>query len=239
MESKQQLLNYVAKADNDRCRYLNDLFKYVPDAVVKEMIYTEIKKNECILSAGTPNDTVYILLSGQVYGVDHQKMGRVYYFLDYTKMYVVGDLETFGSFSEYCASIYATKDCKLLKISAKSYLRWIKHDENALFLRLNNIVSIMLRERMNDREYFFMNCKERLIKYLIMSYENENSENSGRYRVSKTQIELADRVGFNIRSVQRNVAALEKEQLISIENGKIYISQDQYIKLKQKQYAEE
>ena len=147
-------------------------------------------------------------------------------------MYIVGDFEVFGDYSEYCVSICAATDCRLLKISSKKYIQWIRHDEDALFLRIKNIMTTLTFERKIDREYVFMNCKERLINFLVKSYENGRKDNVGKYRVSKTQAEIADRIGFNIRSVQRNIASLEKEAIISSENGKITISKEQFLQLK-------
>lgn len=233
MESKQQLLEFIGKTEYDRREYLSGLFELVPDSVVTELVYEEVKKDQYILRAGDPSDTVYIILSGQIAGVDHQRMGRAYYFMDFTKMYIVGDFEIFGDFSEYCVSIYAVEECRLLKVSSKSYMRWVRHDENALFLRMKNIISTLTSERMVDREYIFMSCKERLINYLIKSYENGKKDSVGRCKVDKTQAELADRVGYNVRSVQRSIASLEKEDLIVSENGKIILSQEQLIRLKQ------
>lgn len=98
-------------------------------------------------------------------------------------------------------------------------------------------MSTLTLEKMNEREYMFMNCKERLVDYLIKSYENRELESTGVYRFVKTQSELSDRIGYNVRSVQRNVAALEKNRLITIRRGKITISQEQFLRLKQ--FAEE
>lgn len=239
MESKQQLLEFIEKTEHDRREYFNGLFAFVPDAVVAELAYEEVEEGQHILYAGEPSDTVYIILSGQIAGVDHQRMGRAYYFMDFTKMYIVGDFEAFGDFPEYCVSICAVKKCGLLKISAKSYMRWVKQDENALFLRMKNIMSMLISERMVDREYIFMNCKERLIHYLAKSYENGKKDSQGKCKIVKTQTELADRIGYNVRSVQRSIAALEKENLISNENGKIILSQEQFLRLKQESIEDE
>lgn len=233
MESKQQLLEIVGKFERDRYEYLNELFKYVPDIIVKAISYKEIQKEQYILYAGAPCDTVYIILSGSVVGLDHQKKGHVYYFMDLTQMYIVGDFEVFGDIPEYSVSICATEDCKLLTVPSAYYLQWIQHDENALFLRIKNIMATLTLEKKKEREYMFMNCRERLMSYLLSSYESEKPDGSGNYKVTKTQSELANRIGFNIRSVQRQIAALEKEELISIENRKITISQAQFLKLKQ------
>lgn len=231
MKSKQQLAELIAKTEHDRYSYFNALFKYVPDIIVSEMAYMELEKGQYLLRAGEPNDMVYIILSGKVTGLDHQKMGHIYYFLDFTKMYVVGDFEVFGDYSEYSISMRAATDCKLLKISAKRYIHWVQHDENALFLRIKNIMSILTFERKLDREYIFMNCKERLVEFLARSYENGKKDSFGKYKMARTQTELADRVGFNVRSVQRSIASLEKEGLILIESGKITISSEQFLQL--------
>lgn len=233
MQSKQQILELIEKTEPDRNRYLKELFDYMPDGIVEELIYEEVKSGRYILRAGMPSDMVYIILSGKIMGVDHQRMGRVYYFMDFTKMYIIGDFEIFADISEYCVSICAAKDCKLLKIPAGAYMNWIRHDENALFLRMKNIMATLTSERIVDREYIFMNCKERLVDYLVKSYENGQTDNQGRHRVMKTQAELADRIGYNVRSIQRSIASLEKEERISNANGKITLTKEQFLRLKQ------
>lgn len=235
MKSKQQLLEFIAGTEHDRREYFEGLFAFVPDAVVAELTYAEVERGQYILCAGEPSDTVYIILLGQIAGVDYQKMGRAYYFMDFTKMYIVGDFEAFADFPEYCVSICAAKKCGLLKVSANSYMRWVQHDENALFLRMKNMMSMLISERISDREYIFMNCKERLVHYLAKAYENGNKDSRGKCKIPKTQAELADRIGFNVRSVQRSIAALEKENLISNENGKVTLSKEQYLRLKQEE----
>lgn len=233
MESKKQLLEYVSQIGGNRKKYLLDLFKYIPEEIAKEIVYISVKKNEYVILAGDPSETVFFILQGYVIGLDYQKMGRVYSFMDFTEMYIIGDFETYGGYSEYCVTIRAAEDCKLLKISSQNYLRWIRHDENALFLRLNNIVTMLTLERQIDRDFLLMNCKERLCNFLSKYYEKESKDKSGKVKVDKTQDVLSKKIGYNIRSVQRSIASLEKEHLISNENGKITISNEQYLKLNQ------
>lgn len=233
MESKQQLLETIEKGEYSQREYLKRLFQYVPDAIVNAISCKTFQKEEYIVRAGCDCTTVYMILSGNVAGLDYQKQGKAYYFMDFAKMYIVGDFEVFGDIPQYCVSIYAAQQCKVLTLSCSLYFEWMRHDENALFLRIKNIMSLLTLEQKNERELIFMNCKERLAKYLAASYEHKGRQSSGRYKVDKTQAELSDRIGYNVRSVQRSIAALEKEQLLSVENGKILISQEQYLKLKQ------
>lgn len=233
MESKQQLLELIGTAEHSRREYLKHLFQYVPDAIVKALCYKTFQKEEYLIHAGCDCTTVYMILSGNVTGLDIQKQGKAYYFMDFAKMYIVGDFEVFGDIPQYCASIYAAQECRVLTLSGTSYLEWVRHDENALFLRIKNIISMLTFEKKTEREWIFLNCKERLAKYLAASYEHKCRDNNERYKIDKTQAELSDRLGYNVRSVQRSIAALEKEQLLTVENGKITLTEEQFHKLKQ------
>lgn len=233
MESRERLTELLAGTDPERRRYLTGLFQNAPDEIIRELKIRLVRKGDAILHTGDPCEKVYIILSGQLAGLDYQSMGRIYYFMDFTRMYVVGDFEIFGSFSEYCVSIRAAKDCCLLELSAQSYLSWVRGDENALFLRLQNIMTVLTSERIMDRQSIFMNCRERLTRFLLRDYETSGA--TGRHKVRKTQAELADRVGFNVRSVQRSLAALEEEGLIFLEGGKPVLTEAQYQALKQEQ----
>ena len=79
-------------------------------------------------------------------------------------------------------------------------------------------MTILTSEKASDRKYMFMSCKERLMKYLIISYGSKRGKQVGTLRLKKTQAELSERIGFNVRSVQRSIAALEKEKLIYTPN---------------------
>lgn len=233
MKSKEQLMEVIAKAKPERYAYLKEFFKCIPEKAVQEIFYAEVRKEERILSAKEPCDSVYIVLEGDVKGVDYYKTGNVYSFLDFSEMFIIGDFELFSSEPVYRNSIYANQDCRLLKIASRHYLNWIQHDENALFLRLKNIVTMLPNERELDREYLRMGCKERVMHYLVHYYEKKGKAyaKDGRVKIRLTQAELSEKVGFNIRSVQRAIASLEAEGLADIESGKMVLSEQQYLKL--------
>ena len=235
MKSKEQLLEIVSKANSDQYEYINNLFKFLPNTIAQEFQYVEIKANEKIIEAGKPCQMVYILLDGEIEGVDYYRTGSIYSFLDFSKMHVLGDFELFTNTPEYMISIFTSKTCKMLKISSDRYLSWIQHDENALFLRLSSVLSTLTFERKRDREYLRMGCKERVVSYLTSFYEKELGLTAKNIRIPITQAELAEKVNYNIRSVQRAVASLEETKMVAIENGKMILSHEQYMKLKENQ----
>lgn len=239
MESKKQLFEIISNVSEDRAEYLNALFKYLPEAVIKEMTYFEVEKGNTLVSSGDFCETVYVLLKGNVEGLEYQNKGQLYSFMDFTQMYIIGDFEVFADYTDYCVTVRATEDCKLLKIPAHSYLRWIQHDDNALFLRLKDILNTITVEIKMDREYILMGCKERLVNYLIRLYDKYTDKKQNVVKVMKTQSELAEKIGFNVRSVQRSIVSLEEAGYISMEGGKIIITHEQYTMMKQYRHGKE
>ena len=233
MESKKQILELISKEGHETKHYLTQLLKYMPEAIAKELAFVEVKKNENVLVAGGKCETVYFLVKGEVTGIEHHERGRIYSFLDFTEVYILGDFELFAGETEYSATIRAQHDCKRLKLSSNSYLRWIQHDENALFLRLNNILQCLMFERRHERGNLFMGSKERLADFLLKLYDKEARSESEPYKVELTQTELADKIGCTVRSVQRSIVALEKDGMIDNESGKIVVSHNQYHMLQQ------
>lgn len=231
MESKELFLQELNKIEGSKRDYLERLFKYVPDAIIKGTSYRRIKKDQFIIHGGEPCDTVYIILKDDIVGFNYQKSGKEYYFMDFAQLYIVGDFEVFAEKPEYSVSICASEDCEVLAIPATLYWQWIQHDENALLMRIKNVISTLTSDIENERKYSFMSCKERLMNYLVIAYKSKKEKNNSTFRLSLTQVELTDRIGFNMRSIQRSIAALEKEKLIALENGKITISYEQFIKM--------
>ena len=233
MKSMRQLLEENNDIPADRLDYFLKLFDKIPHQTVEHIVSAKVKKGDYILKAGEPCDTVYFLLKGKVTGEASSEQGRAYSFMDFTQMCVLGDYEMFYDCAEYIVSIRAEQNCSLLKLSRDQYVNWIQQDVNALYLRTSNILSVLTFERSVDREFMQKNSKERLCLLLVRFYEVGVKDKNGSYTVQYTQGQLADKIGVNLRSVQRSIAALESEQLVQLKKGKMVISQEQYERLAQ------
>ena len=152
-------------------------------------------------------------------------------------MWVLGDYELFYDCEEYVISIRAEQDCTIMILSKQHYLNWVRSDANALYLRMQNMLSVLTFERRIDRESLQKSSKERLAMILVRFYETGVKDRFGAYTVQFTQSELADKTGVNLRSVQSSIASLRDDGLVSLKSGKMIMSSEQYVKMKQ--YTEE
>ena len=232
MKTIKQLLEENAMPA-DRREYFLKLFDKIPHQTVEHIVSAKAKKGDYILKAGESCEAVYFLLKGKVSGEAYSSQGHAFSFMDFSKMCVLGDFEMFYNCADYVVSLRAEQNCSLLKLSRDHYMNWITQDANALYLRINNTLSILSFERSIDREFMQKNSKERLCLLLVNFYEIGSKDSSGNYTVQYTQGELADKIGVNLRSVQRSIAALESEQLVKLKKGKMVISREQYEKLLQ------
>jgi CRP-like cAMP-binding protein len=232
MKTIKQLLEENDMPPEHR-EYFQKLFDKIPHQTVEHIVSAKAKKGDYILKAGEPCEAVYFLLKGKVAGETYTDQGSVYSFLDFSQMYVLGDYEMLYDSAEHVISIKAEQDCNFLKLSRDHYINWIKQDVTALYLRTKNILSVLSFERRVDREFMQKNSKERLCVLLVRFYEVGTKDKNGNHTVRHTQSELADKIGVNLRSVQRSIAALEREQLVQLKKGKMVISQEQYEKLAQ------
>ena len=232
-----KLLEKIQDVSSDRREYFLNLFHNISDETLDQIVHTEVKKGQYILKAGAPADTVYFLLKGKVTGEAYTNRGRTYSFMDFCQMWVLGDYELFYDCEEYAISIRAEQDCSLMILSKQHYHNWVRQDANALYLRMQNMLSVLTFERRIDRESLQKSSKERLAMILVRFYESGSKDRFGTYIVQYTQTELADKTGVNLRSVQRSIASLRDDGLVSLKSGKMIISSEQYIKLKQ--YTEE
>ena len=56
METKQQFLEKINKVKGSKRDYLNKLFQYVLEAVIRAAVHKNVKKDEFIIRAGEPCD---------------------------------------------------------------------------------------------------------------------------------------------------------------------------------------
>ena len=232
-----KLLEKIQDVSSDRREYFLNLFRDISDETQDQIVHTEVKKGQYILKAGAPADTVYFLFKGRVSGESYTNRGRTYSFMDFSQMWVLGDFELFYDCEEYVISIRAEQDCSLMILPRQLYQNWMRGDANALYLRTQNILSVLTFERRFDRESLQKSSKERLAMILVWFYEIGTKDRFGNYIVQYTQTELADKTGVNLRSVQRSIASLRDDGLVSLKSGKMIINHEQYTKLKQ--YTEE
>lgn len=224
MKEAFSLVSYEEK------KRLEKFFLHCPKEVKNSMKLVSMPAGSTLSRAGESANVVYILLKGKLQGVDEQFDGRVYTFLTFLPCAVVDDFEVLAGISEYRVTIHTTKDSVLLAIPAQLYLKWLKQDSHALFLRVQEFAQDMTEQSCRDRQYLFLHGVDRLALYLVNIYESHVRTQG--LRIKKTRNELSNELGYSLKTLNRSIKKLQEKELIQIHAGKIFIDDIHYERLK-------
>ncbi len=226
MESGRTLTEAIGALDREQSEYLDSFFANCPEEVLQTAQHVTVPKGQAVMQAGAACEYVWIVIKGEVSVEDIRMPGNVYSFSVGSGIHIVGDYEPFAGLAEYQKTVCAETTCEIFRIPSAAYMRWMRQDGNALFMRTHVFARTLAQEISSERQYLLLNSRERLILYLVKAYGKW--ENGGECIIRKTQAELAQRIGVNVRTVQRSIHWLQEMGFVSCHGGKIHIMRKQY-----------
>ena len=208
---------------------MRDIWSGCPAEIRNSASVIDVPKGYRFIVAGQECSNIYILVKGIAYGIDMQFSGTEYRFKEFSAGRFLGEFEGLSEIPDYVITVQAVTPCILCVLPTKQYLRWMKNDVHALYLRTKELVRTLTLQTQNDRRFFLSPCRERLIQAFAKWYEEAGQEE---LKIKKTRNELANAMGFVVRTVDRNINKLVDEGYITLHSGRITISNSQYQKLK-------
>jgi len=209
--------------------FISTILKYCPISTQSKMEVIKYEKNHPIMETGDVNTYVYFLLKGKVSIVDEKVPSIPFTFGEYKAIDILGDYELFSNVSGRFVSLVANTPCTCLRIHSGDYMEWIKKDVNALFIRINMIMSVLSRETQFMRQFIFLDIETRILVYF---YEEYLKHEIPRFiKINITRDEMAGNMACSIRTLNRSLQKIEKNGLITRNHGKIYISLQQFKKI--------
>lgn len=214
-------------------KYMNLLFQNCTEEVLYYMTLVEVEADTTLIKAGDKCNNIYIILSGKVTGIDWPINERAYSFKDFGAGDFFGEIECFADLTNYRISVVTVTNCKVLVIPAPIYMEWIHNDIEALYSRTKVNMRRLITQTTDARRYLFLEAKERLVLYLVRKYEQKvSNDKSVELNLSQTRNQLAEEIGFSIKTLNRNIKILEEIGFIKVYKGKIFITEDSYYKMK-------
>lgn len=181
----------------------------------------DYKINEIIFKEGSQPNYYYQIKSGTVKLNNYHEDGREFIHSVPFKGHCFGETFMFGEMI-YPLNAVAMEDSRIIRLSKSKFLQYIRENPESL-LDLYTYTA----ERMYYR-YIMLNSlsqsnpmsKIKQVMDCLKTYHNYPDPYS--YQVPFTRQQLASLTGLRIETVIRVVKRMEKEQLVKIENGKIY-----------------
>lgn len=211
--------------------YMELLFRNCTEEVKYYMNLLEIETDRTFIKAGTDCTHIFIVLSGKVTGVEWPMNERAYPFKDFGPGDFFGEIECFAGLAQYRISIVASTKCRILSIPAPCYMDWMRTDVDALFLRTQENTRRLIAQTAEARKYLFMEGKDRLMVHLIRKFEQRQPAPAV-LELRQTRNQMADEIGFSIKTLNRSIDKLAETGLIRLQRGKVVIPMEGYRQMK-------
>lgn len=225
-----KLVEVQKKLSPEIAEYINKYLSNAPYWVLDSIQVVSKKKGTMFVEENTPVDYVYILLNGTVRAIDYRIKGMAYDYMWFEPGKTFGAMEIFYRIPLYMTTLMTVTDCTMLVFSKKNYERWIWDDKNALQMEVMSTGNMLLEQNRTGRLFLFLQGMDRIIYFFIKSYEQSKQDNMAIFDFSR--VEIAERSGFSVKTVNRSVKKMEEEGYITKKGHKIIISEDQYFKMK-------
>ena len=208
---------------------LAELLEKLSPELEQTIVKKEYPSNHTLLRVQDRADSVYLLIRGCVRGVNEQVNGAMYAFARFNAPYFFGEFEALADWASYHSTLVCETDCCLALIPRETYLAWVRSDPEVLFSRARHVTRTLMKQARSERNYLFYTGYERLLTFLTTQFRENGRD--GIYKLRITYQEIADCIGFSIKTIQRNLRKLRLENLIAQQGRTLVITQAQYEKM--------
>lgn len=211
--------------------FLENFFSTANQTFFRQLILKTYPANHLLIDTADPCTYVYILLSGRLQAIEEQFVTEPYYFTELSAIEIVGDFELFTSSANRAITLTTMEESLVLIIPSALYLSWIRHDSHALFIRMQMLIRQFMSQSQSERYNLFQDTKSRLIYFL--SQECQKQKLNFPIKIHYTRPVIASKLGCSVRTINRTIHSLEKQKILTLIHGKIYISAQQLEKLQE------
>ena len=219
----KKIENRLSKEDAE---YLRNYLSNAPYWVLESaQVLTKEPKN-VFIEENAKADKVYLLLDGTVKAIDYRIKGVAYDYMWFNSIKALGAMEILYNLDEYKTTLSTVTQCTFLVISRSNYERWLWEDKNVLQMEVESTGNILLEQNRIGRVLMFLQGMDRIIYLFLKNYEQSKPE--GDYILGLGRLEIAERCGFSVKTVNRAIKKMEEDGYIIKEGHKIIITKEQY-----------
>lgn len=178
------------------------------------------------VTVGDALTKIWILLSGKVKAMEEYPTGEVYVFQKFFSPQVFGEMELLSELGQYKATLITEEKSVFLTLPARAYLGFLESNPQFLLKRTKSILNQALQEQTNYRVYLQLSASERIKLYFIHQYELTVENGICILNLSRQQI--ADETSYSVKTINRVMKVLERDNFVTLQGHKIVITQKQY-----------
>lgn len=172
---------------------------------------------------------------GIVCGGDHRVInefenGNVYMIEKNEPVDFIGEVTILAGMEETSVTIESLTECTVMMFSRADFEYWISVDLNFLRMVAGKVAFKLYRSSYNRGARLFYPPNFLVLDYILKHAEAARVASKGQVTIPKTRQQMSEELGMTVKTINRAVARLKEEGVISICKGKIAMSSEQYEK---------
>lgn len=188
----------------------------MPEKIRKRLRKRQYNPGEPIILAGYDNNYVFFLIEGEAEATIQSKEDFLTSVYSYRASCIIGELEPFYN-GPKPVSIMATTVCIAEILYKNDFLEWLQSDFEATKLIIRIIAQKLVANGLLIEEMSLLSVRERVLRCIASySYKGELS--------SLTKMQISIVANTPIRSVNRAIAELTKQNLIYYQDKQFHIA---------------
>lgn len=203
----------------------------LPEAITQKDLVKHYKRGRRILKKGEPAKYVYYICSGKINVYNETADGNIGRVVCARPGETVGEMEILADepITVFSASVH--EDATVIRMQKQDFLNWMEGDPEFCMS-----IARVLAKKLSNAAYTFCEHATQsalsLVKDFIVDSVQGALEEAKKAKVKNSRVEIADDCGISERTVNRCVGKLKEQGLISVEKGKITVTQIQFEHLK-------
>lgn len=223
-----------------RYPWLKDILHELPEEMLELIKIKTYKTQDVIIEHCEESYYTYIILEGICCSSQDMKNGTRFILRKATVGDVVGFMNVYGKNRDFSAQILART-----KVIAARLPRTLMQACFGTYPDFSTTMSYRVIDRLQSFLSLISECNNypsylSLITYLEYNYlfylRSYPDQFTGPVRIMESRQNISDFLGIDVRSVQRLLARIKEEQLVTIPSRSIYINQAQYQALRKIRY---
>lgn len=173
-------------------------------------------------------ERIGILLQGSFRVVNEFENGNVFMIEMNEPVSFIGEVTLLAEAGSTSVTIESVTDCLVAFLPVPVFDEWLRRDIGLLRAVSRHVAAKLYCSSYNRGERLFYSAKYVLLKYLVQQAEARGVRSGGTTVLGKTRQQISEEVGLTVKTINRTLAQLVKDGVLSIERGKTAFSQEQY-----------
>lgn len=226
-----EALPFLRELNKKRREQFQEYFKTAPLWLLEAFHIEEVEKGVIFVRENEPVENIYFIAKGIIEAIDYRFSGVAYEFMRFDNVYAMGGMEYIMDLDTYSTTLRTVTKCTVVRISRANFEKWMRSDICALKHEAKLVGQYLLEEARKGRAFLFLKGTDRLAMLLIERYQRY--ARNGVLQVRGGRQGLSNATGLCVKTINRGVAKLSEEGMLTKDGNKILVDENQYSRLKE------